>query len=147
MTQATLAAQQAALLAALTGAAPVPEGFDAARVRAAAETLAFKRVRAVAHAWPTLRSALGDRLRERFAQYAAAHPLPAQGGPLADGLAFVRHLSSSQALPDAVELQRVDVETRFRRSADGIVARRWPCVRIAWLHEARRVVVLFRFNR
>src|SRR5262249_24071096 len=127
----TLAERQAALVTALTGAGDVPPGFDAARVRAAAAALAFKRARAAAQAWPGVRAMLGDDFRNRFAEYAAVTPIPQHGGPLADGRAFVRYLTERMPLSDEVTLQALSVDSR----------RSWLRLRFAWLHDARCVVV------
>lgn len=137
----TLAAQQAALMAALAGSAPPPAGFDATRVRSAAAVLAAKRARAVARAWPGVRTMLGDRFGARFARYAATVPLPAQGGPLADGRAFVRCLARDMALPDDVRLQVLAIDVRYRRTHAGLAPRRWPAARATWLPQARSAVV------
>jgi len=64
--RASLALQQAALVNALvTGCAP-PAGFDPHRVRAAAESLARKRAKSAARAWPGLASAMGKTFDEHF---------------------------------------------------------------------------------
>lgn len=139
----TLAEQQAALMAALVAQASPPPGFDADRVRAAAAALAFKRARAVLQAWPGLRRSLGETYRARFAAYAEAHPIPAVGGPLADGRAFVRDLASSVCLPDDVRVQALVLDTRFRRTPTGIVRRRVPIPRLAWLPDARTIAIAF----
>jgi hypothetical protein len=137
----TLGQRQAALMAALAGAAPVPAGFDASRVRAAAAALVSKRARCVAQAWPSLRIALGERFQQVFAAYASVTPLPAQGGPLADGRCFVRHLGAAHALPDAVLQQALLVDAGHVASPDGLARRRWPCLRIGWLPQSRRLLV------
>jgi hypothetical protein len=127
----TLAERQAALVAALAGADAVPAGFDAARVRAAASALAFKRARAAAHAWPGVRAMLGDDYRRRFEAYAVTTPIPQHGGPLADGRAFVRYLAALMPLSDDVTLQALSFD----------LAASWPRIRAAWLRDARFVVV------
>jgi hypothetical protein len=137
----TLGQRQAALMAALAGAAPVPAGFDAARVRAAAAAIASKRARCVAQAWPSLRIALGARFGQAFAAYASVTPLAANGGPLADGRGFVRFLGTTHALPDAVRQQALLVDAGHVASPDGLARRRWPCLRIGWLPQSRRLLV------
>ena len=89
-TRDAVAAEQRALLAALAGGGPVPAGFDADRIALSGRTLLAKRRRNVARRWPAL-AAVPD-FPTRFDAYAAAHPLPATGGPTADGLAFRAHL-------------------------------------------------------
>jgi len=137
----TLHDQQSALIAALAGNAPVPAGFDAGRVQAAASALAFKRARAVAQAWPSLRVMLGDDFRARFGAYAASTPLPQQGGPLADGLRFVHYLARQMPLADEVKLQQLSVDARYRRTRTGLSPRRYPRIRVAWLAKARCTVI------
>jgi hypothetical protein len=138
-----LAEQQAALMAALAGKAPVPAGFDAARVQAAAAALAFKRARAVAQTWPSTRAALGDRFRELFADYAIRTPLAQDGGPLADGRRFVQDLSRHTRLTDATLMQALSFDTRYRFTAQGAARRRWPALRCAWLWQSRTLAVAF----
>ena len=139
----TLAQQQAALTAALVGQATVPPGFDADRVRAAADALAFKRARAVLHAWPGLRTSLADTFRAHFAAYAAAHPIPALGGPLADGRAFVRHLVRTVAVSDEIRLQALALDASYRSTRAGLVRRRVRVPRLAWLPGARGIALAF----
>jgi hypothetical protein len=137
----TLRDQQSALMAALAGNAPVPAGFDAARVHAAASALAFKRARAAAQAWPSLRAMLGEEFRERFAAYATTAPIPQDGGPLADGRCFVRYLARRMPLTDDVRLQTLSIDTRYRRTSSGLLRLCWPRVCFAWLANARCLVV------
>lgn len=137
----TLAEQQAAIVAALTRNGPVPDGFDLDRVQAAADALAFKRARAVARAWPGLRAMLGAELRARFATYVSHARLPEQGGPLADGRAFVRWLAGQMPLADDVALQVLSVDQRWRQTARGLVPRRGPRVGFAWLPDMQCAIV------
>jgi hypothetical protein len=143
----TLADQQAALLAALAGNGPVPAGFDAARVRAAADALAFKRARAVAKMWPSLHAMLGDDFRERFAAYAGTTPLPVHGGPLADGRYFARFLANRVQLSDEAKLQVLSIDTRYRVTASGLISRRLPSLHAAWLRNSGYAVVTFGARR
>jgi hypothetical protein len=136
-----LAARQAELVSALTGAGPAPASFDADRVAAAAEALGRKRARAAARAWPTLAAALGDRFAELFADYARTAPLPRRGGPLADGRAFVRRLTAASRLPDEARLQVLAVDLEYAGSADGLVPRRGPAIQAAWLRGSRRLIL------
>jgi len=126
-----LAEQQAALIAALTCTGDVPPGFDPVRVRAAASALAFKRARAVAQAWPGVRVMLGDDFRNRFAAYASTASLPQNGGPLADGRAFVRYLAAWMPLSDDITLQALSFDQ----------SRSWLRMRFAWLRDAGCVMV------
>jgi hypothetical protein len=139
--RARLAAEQAALVAALVGGDGAPPGFEAARLRLAAAALARKRARAAARAWPGLARALGERFGGLFAAYAGAAPLPREGGPLADGRAFARWLAARDELPEAGRLQALLVDLRYAAGLDGLVPRRWPSCRIAWLRRSRRLLV------
>jgi len=132
----TLAEQQANLVAALTGKGPLPPGFDATRLRAAAAALAFKRARAVAQAWPSLHAMLGNDFRACFAAYAAQAPIPQHGGPLADGRAFVRYVAARMPVTDEVKQQILSVDLRYRQASTGLLRRRWPQLRVAWLRGA-----------
>src|SRR5262245_23149006 len=74
-----LGRSQAELLQALLGKAECPAGFDAERVRLAAEMLATKRLRGVAKAWPGLAETMGTRFEGAFLLFAATTPHPARG--------------------------------------------------------------------
>ncbi|WP_033340397.1 hypothetical protein [Catenuloplanes japonicus] len=86
-----LAAQQAALVAALTGGAPIPDGFDPRLVGVARKALLRKRAGDVARHWPRLAFALGDRWVPEFAAWAAGRPT---NGSLRDGWDFARSLGA-----------------------------------------------------
>ena len=101
-----IAEQQAALVAALSMGATAPPDFDAERVQLTARTLRHKRLRTVARTWPKLAEALGEEwFRTTFLEYAQKHPLPSSAMPLADGLAFVRHVAKFRRFPDAAHLE------------------------------------------
>jgi hypothetical protein len=140
--RARLAAQQAELVRALAGQATAPVGFDADRVRAASAALAAKRRSSVARAWPALPSALGERFRERFDEYAEITPLPRHGGPLADGLAFLRWLATIGDDPEECKLSSLAVALRYKTTTDGLVPRRGPTLKIAMLTVPRRRLVI-----
>jgi hypothetical protein len=144
-TRASLAQRQAALVNALVTASEAPPGFDSRRVLAAAESLARKRARSSARAWPSLALALGPEFDERFAAYASATPMPAKGGPLADGYGFARWLSARGWLPEAGRLEAMGVELRYRRVRAGLLRRRWPALRVMWSRPSRRLTLAFRF--
>ena len=139
-----LAQQQAALVAALSGRAPAPPGFDRSRLSVATDALARKRMAAVARAWPRLASAMGNRFAECFDVYASVTPLPVQGGPLADGRAFVRWLKTSKELPAAGELEALAVDVQYVSIREGLIRRRGAVVKFAWLGQPRRLVVATR---
>jgi hypothetical protein len=141
MPRTSLADQQAALVAALTGAGPVPPGFDPARIHAAAAALAAKRARAVLQVWPGVRRMLGSDFRARFDAYAAHAALPERGGPLADGRAFVRALGAQMPLSDEVKLQALAVDRHWQHTPRGLVPRTTPHMAFAHLRSVRCVVV------
>jgi hypothetical protein len=143
-TRARLAAQQADLVAALTGRGEGPAGFDSERLRVVASALTTKRLRAVGRAWPDLATELGDRFAEVFRRYAQTHPLPHLGGPLADGRAFARFLAANHELPDAGRSQALAVDLHYAGRADGLVRRRWPYVRFALFANPCRLIVASR---
>lgn len=139
--RADLAARQAELVAALTGHGDVPTGFDRVRVEAAAASLARKRRRSVARAWPGMAEALGERFAELFDAYAAQSPLPLQGGPLADGRAFAHWLTAAGQLPEAGKLEALAVDLRYVGHAAGLRLRRSPALEAALLDQPRRLVL------
>lgn len=118
----TLAEAQAALVRALVAGAPVPPGFDGARVVATTTALLRKRARVVAGVYPALR-AVPD-YENAFAHWAANRP---PGRPRDDGAAFARSLGRELPLAAAAE----QVAARRRRwlwVRDGLVVR-WFGVR------------------
>jgi hypothetical protein len=146
---AQLAAQQSALVRALTGQGPVPSGFDAGRLDAVARSLVLKRLRAVRRVWPGLARGLGDDFDRLFVSYATGTPPPRRGGVLADGDAFVGRLLSTANCPDEARQERLAVSLEYRRTADGLERR--PrlsvVVRCASLRSRRRVVIGLRLFR
>jgi hypothetical protein len=128
--RARLAARQAEVVRALTGQGDAPQGFAPERLRAAAASLEKKRLREVALAWPALVRALGEDFEPRFRSFAARMPLPAAGGPLADGRAFARTLAP-HAWTDDLRLAVLAFDLRRRR----------PALAFARLRQARRLVV------
>jgi hypothetical protein len=141
--RARLADQQQVLVRALVGGGTSPPGFDAERLRAAADSLVAKRVREVARAWPALAAELGYSFGDRFVAHAAAHPPPEQGGPLADGRAFLRCLPRAR-WSDTLRLAVLGVDLHFRRVGGGLRQRRGPAVRAVWLRESGRLVLALR---
>ncbi|WP_168219632.1 hypothetical protein [Kitasatospora sp. MMS16-BH015] len=81
-----LARRQEELLAALTGAGPVPPGFDRAQLAVQATGLAAKRRETVARVAPEPAGLLGPAYGPLFLRYAEHHP-PA-GGHREDARAF-----------------------------------------------------------
>lgn len=95
-----LARAQTALLAALVAGGPVPDGFDAERIRVQTTSLAAKRRNGVARALPHLAAALGDKWPGAFMDWARTHPKPPTGGSRADGHAFAEYLRLRGELPE-----------------------------------------------
>jgi hypothetical protein len=139
-----LAVEQAGLMRALAGQADAPAGFDAARVRVAADSLLSKRMQSVARTWPVLAESLGDRYAEHFRAYGTRHALPSEGGPLADGYAFARHLQSERLFPGAARGELLTVQLRYRATARGLVRRRGPVVRLALFRRPFRLILAIR---
>ena len=132
--RASLADDQARLVAALAGRGHVPDGFDAARVSLAATTLVAKRRKCVARARPMLAGSLGDRFVERFAAFAAAEP-PHPGGPAADGQAFAEWLDRQGLLPEPAVPELLAASLWHRRRRFGVRVRRasgriWLAIRL-----------------
>jgi hypothetical protein len=138
---------QAELVRALTGQGAPPDGFDTARLRAAADALIRKRAGAVARAWPGLARALGESFGERFTAFARVSSVPKKGGPLADGRAFARSLQVTGELPDAGRLEAAAVDLHYATRKGGLVPRRRPALRITWLRSPRRLVLGVRAPR
>jgi hypothetical protein len=72
--RAELAAAQERLVAALVVGGPPPEGFDAARIEAAARALRRKRAGEVARAWPMMAAAYGPEWTRVFAEWVRGRP-------------------------------------------------------------------------
>ena len=136
-----LARRQAELVAALVRGGEPPAGFDADDLDAATGSIARKRRRAVARAWPTLDRGLEPGFEAAFGSYATQRP-PPPGGGFADGLAFARQLRREGQLPPAALLELAAFETRWRLRGGRVVARRVPAVRIAAFRRPPRLVVL-----
>ena len=137
----SLAEQQTALMAALSGQGAMPEGFRHDRLEAARRALARKRMRAAGQAWPALMQLLDESFPHAFTRYARETRLPQEGGPLADGRAFVAWLGKSQSLTDEIHLQALQFDLFNQRHAQGWRPRRWPHAAWVWLPQRRRWVV------
>ncbi len=142
--RAKLRAAEAALMRSLVGREAAPEGFDQSRIEVAAKTLAIKRAHSVRSAWPALSRHLGESFPDRFNEYAREHALPCEGGPLADGRAFVRRLSRTEALPSEVRLETLAVDLRFRETSDGLTPRGSFSVKCALLTRPLRLILALR---
>lgn len=139
-----LADRQAELIRALAAEGPVPVGFDADRIAAAAASLARKRLKEAAHAWPALAGALAEEFARHFRTFAEQVPLPHIGGPLADGRAFARYLAARDLLPDEGRIEALRVDLHHATTRAGLVPRRGPALRMARLRQARRIVLAVR---
>ena len=128
----------------LVGRAAAPSGFDPSRVAVAAKTLAVKRAQSVRTLWPALAHHLGESFSDRFAEYVREFALPAEGGPLADGRAFVRALSRTEILPDEVKLETLAVDLRFRETPDGLTPRGRFSLKLRVLRHPLRLIVALR---
>jgi len=125
-----LAAQQAALVAALAGQAAVPAGFDEARVVAAATALRNKRTQGLLRNWPGLAEELSQDFLARAREFCATNPWPVRGGARADGRKFAEWLRARGLPLTSVREQIVRFDLRFRAVPGGYVPRRWPLVRL-----------------
>lgn len=134
--RAELAADQEALVRALTEDRLPPEGFDPARIAANAASLRMKRLREVIDCWPELMRDAATR--DRFMVYAKTAPLPAFGGPLADGRAFAVALDQ-RTLSTGARLEILRVDLRWRRTPEGLLRRRGFSLQLRFFH--RRLVV------
>lgn len=105
-----LAAAQEALVAALVAGGPLPEGFDAARVRAAADALLGKRAGEVARAWPRMAAAYGREWRAEFGRWAEGRP---PRGSWRDGWDFARDAASGGTLPPVAARELAITEARW----------------------------------
>jgi molybdopterin biosynthesis enzyme len=141
-----LARAQEELARALGTGAPVPAGFDAGRVRAAAEALLSKRRRLVQRAWPGLARALGEDFSPRFDTWARDNPLVGvEPLPLADGRRFAESLRASGALPPEGEAEVLGFELRWRLTPEGGLAPyRGPVLRVVRTGPERRWTLLAR---
>jgi hypothetical protein len=123
----TLAARQAALVAALVAGGPVPAGFDERLVGVAERSLRRKRAAEVAAAWPLLAAGLGDQWADRFSRWAVGRP---PRGALRDGWDVARELAFLGQLPPLAEpelaLREVGARYDGRRAPR---PRRLPSVR------------------
>lgn len=126
---------QADLVRALVAQGPIPAGFDAERVRAAARSLVHKRRQCVARAWPKLVEILGETYTETFTRYATARPLPDCPAALADGRAYLRWLDAQSPLCDAARIEALAFDLRFVVTPTGLRLRRGFAFKSVKLHD------------
>nr|BDT35078.1 hypothetical protein MFMH1_47470 [Myxococcus sp. MH1] len=129
---------QAELVRALGVGAPVPPGFDEARVLAAAQSLMSKRRRGVERAWPLLASALGPDFSPRFEQWARSNPMSVEPDSRVEGRRFAQALRDEGRLPGALSRDLLDFDASWRVTASGELVRRWGLVLIARRHDTTR---------
>lgn len=106
----SLADRQAALVAALTAGAPVPDGFDVDRIGVATRALLHKRAGEVARRWPLLVAELGPRWHPEFQAWAGGRPTR---GSLRDGWDFALVLRGRQILGPLAEQELAAAEQRW----------------------------------
>ncbi|WP_413103675.1 DUF692 domain-containing protein [Streptomyces sp. Inha503] len=100
-----LALAQAALLSALVGGTPPPEGFDRRRLRVQSAALTAKRASVIAKVAPELPEILGTGYRPAFARYADGRPMT--GGYRRDAMSFAEHLLADGRPEDAAARRRL----------------------------------------
>lgn len=105
-----LAAAQEALVLAMTSGGPVPDGFDAGAVRAAARGILLKRAGEVARAWPALAASYGVSWQAAFTGWAAGRPTR---GSLRDGWDFAREHGDGLDRAAARELALAEVRWSY----------------------------------
>lgn len=138
--RARLAARQAELITALYGGPPA-EGLDARLVTLTSDSLARKRTRAVARAWPALARALGADLADQFTAFARVTP-PPEGGALADGLAFSQVIAHKRQLPDDARIEAMLATSRVKLRHNRLVPRRGPRLAAVTTGPPRRLVII-----
>jgi hypothetical protein len=138
--RARLAARQAELITALYGGPPA-EGLDARLVTLTSVSLARKRARAVARAWPALARALGADLADQFTAFARVTP-PPEGGALADGLAFSKVIAHKRRLPDDARIEEMLATSRVKLRSNRLVPRRGPRLAAVTTGPPRRLVII-----
>lgn len=121
---ADLAAAQEALVRAMTAGGPLPDGFDAGDVAAAARAILGKRAGDTARAWPALAASYGGGWADAFAAWAAERPTR---GSLRDGWDFAR--AHRADLPAAARTELAAAEARWSYGGDGEPRRRLVAVR------------------
>jgi uncharacterized protein len=110
-----LALGETALLSALVGGTPVPEGFDPRRLGVQSRALAANRAGVVAKVAPELPEILGDGFRPAFLAYAANRPL--RDGYRRDALDFAEQLLTERRPEDPAARRRLTLWWRERAGA------------------------------
>lgn len=107
---ASLAARQAALVAALVDGGPDPAGFDPVRLAATRRALLRKRAGEAAKHWPLLAASFGPRWGPVFA---GVHAGRASGGGLRDGWDVARVHRGELTADAAAELAERERRLRY----------------------------------
>ncbi|MGI5168694.1 hypothetical protein ACQEU3_30535 [Spirillospora sp. CA-253888] len=121
---AGLAAAQEALVRHMAAGGPLPPGFDAGAVHAAAVGVLRKRAGQAARAWPGLADAYGPRWTEDFTAWAARRPTR---GSTRDAWDFARARRAELSPAAAWELALA--ETRWSYDGEAAPRRRVVAVR------------------
>jgi hypothetical protein len=145
--RARLSNAQAELVRSLAGHAPAPAGFDRARLAAASRALFEKRARSVQSSWPLMSNALGEMFLERFARYAEASPIPAEGGALADGRLFAQALEAAGEFPEQAGIEIIAFDARYHACPSGYTSRGGISIRAKLLKRPLRLIVICRHAR
>ena len=139
-----IAADQLEVVRALVGNEIAPDGFDRARIQAAADALLLKRAHSVARAWPELARSLGPTFDERFARYARSQPMLQGVGPMLDGRRFAHLLAREGHLADDASVEVLAFDARNRVNGDGVAARRRIWIGAAFLRQSVRLIIAIR---
>lgn len=135
--------RQLAVVEALTGTRPPPDGFDLRKFHVAADSLFSKRARSVARAWPAIANALGPEFADHFRAYAARFASPPPGGAVADGRQFVAFLKSRKVataeLREATLLFDARYRIRYGRARERRIA-----IKVAILRAPIRLVLVIK---
>ena len=142
-----LGRQEARLIGALTLLGPAPEGMDMQRVVATRRQLALKRLRVVAHTWPSVRQALGEDFERVGLEVLAEVPISERHHAVADGLAIAKRCRVEGLGGDAVRLALLDHLSRWTVKAGSLRPRVGPWLGAARLPDAGRFAVAIRLRR
>jgi hypothetical protein len=139
-----LARAQDELVSALAGRGAVPYGFDAEGIAVAASMLQSKRMHSVAHAWPGLARALGQRFEEKFGAFAKLNSIPPHGSALEDGRAFARALARIGELPEEGRLEVFMTDLRYKEQGSRLTPRRGIAIKAALFKTPPRLIIALR---
>ena len=120
---------------------PAPPGLDADMIALARAGIVRKRARQAARAFPALARDVGPDYDDAFAAFAAAHP-PADGGALADGLAFGGIIAHDRGLSDDAKLERMVAIARVTTRGGRLTRRRAPHIAAALTRRPPGIVIV-----